>query len=129
MQDLVSKVHEKVRDLVGHDGDADDVRAELARVYDHLRYPATARLRTVASILAREEPTAEVDETALVELAAKRVAALGVARIPIEHEPKPLEDRRLGVATRAYGGYSFGSRYELARENPPPENRVTALNK
>ena len=124
MQELVRKVHEKVRELVGHDGDDDDVRAELARAYDHLRYPATVRLRPAASILAREEPLAEVDETALVNLAAQRVVARDETRMPIEHEQKPLEDRRLGVATRAYDGYSFGSRCELARENPPPENRV-----
>lgn len=124
MQELVRKVREKVRDLLGHDGDDDDVRAELARAYDHLRYPATVRLRPAASILARDELRAEVDEAALVSLAAQRVAALVGTRMPSEREQKPSEDLRLGVATRAYDGYSFGSRCELARENPPPENRV-----
>jgi hypothetical protein len=118
-QALVGKVRAEIGDEGGDDA---FVRAELARAYEDLRYPSS-RLRPVASIVSRADFGAEVDETELVRLAAHRVMALGGT--PRELTPdRPSEDLRMGVATRAYDGFSFGSRYELPRENPPLENRV-----
>jgi hypothetical protein len=112
---------DKVKALVGDEGgDESFVRAELARAHDDLRY-GSARLRPAATILRREEPDAALDEDALVRLAARRVLSLGGTPMPAREEG---DDRRVGVATRSYAAYSFGSRCELARENAAPENRA-----
>ena len=118
-QALVGKVRAEIGDEGGDDA---FVRAELARAYEDLRYPSS-RLRPVASIVSRADFGAEVDETELVRLAAHRVMALGGTPRELTSD-RPSEDLRMGVATRAYDGFSFGSRYELPRENPPLENRV-----
>jgi hypothetical protein len=108
-QDLVDRVHA----IVGGDGTDDTfVIAELARAYDDLAF-GSARFRAPASIL-RRESFGRVDEDELVRLAARRVLALSGTETPMETRP---EDTRTARTTRSYARFSFGSRYDLPREN------------
>lgn len=107
-QDLVDRVHA----IVGGDGTDDTfVIAELARAYDDLAF-GSARFRAPASIL-RRESFARVDDDELVRLAARRVLALSGTETPMERP----EDARSARVTRSYAKFSFGSRYDLPREN------------
>lgn len=118
-QDLV----DRVKVLVGDQGAEDMfVRAELARALDDMRYDSV-RLRPAASILRRVDPNADIeniDENALVELAARRVLSLGGTKMPAREDQN---DMRLGSTTRAYeSSFSFGSRCELPRETEGRKN-------
>lgn len=109
-QELVDRVHA----IVGGDGTDDTfVIAELAKAHDDLAF-GSARFRAPASILRRESFT-RVDEDELVRLAARRVLALsGTEAASMESRP---EDTRAAAVTRSYARFSFGSRYDLPREN------------
>jgi hypothetical protein len=113
-QDLV----DRVRAIVG-DGDDSFVIAQLARATEDLSY-ANARLRPAASILPRAS-VATPDDERVVQLAARRILAVsGIAEMHAAHadaELAPASDRSVALVTRAYSGFSFGSRYDLPREN------------
>jgi len=113
-QDLVDRVHK----IVGH-GDDSFVIAQVARAIDDLSY-ASARLRPPASILPRGHAPAPDDEL-VVQLAARRILAVsGIADVHAAHaeaERAPAPARRVAEVTRGYSGFTFGSRYDLPREN------------